>query len=173
MNNQKQKLDTESKLARYSRARRRSEGGFSQIEEIVSVAVISIIAGLTLISRFQPQTPAEEITARVTRMMLNYHILRVQLEGALPDLDESQRASIRQQAIDIRCEGFREEKKGQEAGHRVSYDDELLRREGTRIAYTLARGETDEAMRHEENIVAAAVHAALYDHEKEDMRIAA
>jgi hypothetical protein len=132
-------------------------------------------AAATHFTPFQAKTEEEEVTVSVTRKMLQYHIIRVQLEGAKPHMSETERQAARKEAIEIRRAGFREEQEGRRAGHRVSYDDELLRREGTRIAYLLAREATEEAARHEEEIVSLSVYTALYEETdlSGEMRIAA
>ncbi len=126
----------------------------------------------TQINYFQPQTPAEQVTARVTRMMLYYHIARVQLEGA-KSLNHDQSVTLKTQAIVIRRAGFREEQQAHNQGFPVAYDDELLRTEGTRIAYLIARSDLMSAMRHEEMIVATTVQKALYSGETAQISIAA
>ena len=122
---------------------------------------------------FQPQTSDEAITAKVIRMMLNFEVLRVQLEGGRPNLTESQRVSMRQQATAIRTLGFRTEREAITAGVPLSYDDDLLRREGTRIAYLLARNAFDQAMLVEKDVITISVNKALYDIDEDRMTIAA
>lgn len=112
---------------------------------------------------FQPQTESEEVTAKVVRMMLRFEVLRVQLENGLLELDETERLTMRQEATAIRVDGFRIQRKAVDRGIKVSYDDELLRREGTRIAYLLARNAIDQANLVEEEIVAISVNQALYE----------
>lgn len=112
---------------------------------------------------FQPQTESEEVTAKVVRMMLRFEVLRVQLENGLLELDETERLTMRQEATAIRVDGFRIQRKAVDRGIKVSYDDELLRREGTRIAYLLARNAIDQANLVEEQIVAISVNQALYE----------
>src|SRR5216684_1433944 len=84
---------------------------------------------------FQPQTESEEVTARVVRMMLKFEVVRVQLENGLLELNETERLTMRQDATAIRVDGFRIQRRAIDRGIKLSYDDELLRREGTRIAY--------------------------------------
>jgi hypothetical protein len=95
-------------------------------------------------------------------MMLKYEILRFQIEKNLIVLDTNQRAEKRQEAIQLRIDGFRTQRESGEKGMPFSYDDELLRREGIRIAYLLLRDATEEARRIEEDVVAISVHRALY-----------
>lgn len=112
---------------------------------------------------FQPQTESEEVTAKVVRMMLKFEVLRVQLENGLLELDETVRLTMRQDATAIRVDGFRIQREAVDRGIKVSYDDELLRREGTRIAYLLARNAIDQANLVEEQVVAISVNQALYE----------
>ena len=105
--------------------------------------------------------------------MLNFEVLRVQLEGGRPNLTESQRLSMRQQATAIRTLGFRTEREAITAGVPLSYDDDLLRREGTRIAYLLARNAFDQAMLVEKEVITISVNKALYDIDEDRMTIAA
>ena len=95
-------------------------------------------------------------------MMLKYEILRFQIEKNLIDLDINQRTEKRQEAIQLRIDGFRTQRESGEKGMPFSYDDELLRREGIRIAYLLLRDATEEAKRIEEHVVAISVNKALY-----------
>jgi hypothetical protein len=111
---------------------------------------------------FEPKNAHEEVTARVVRMMLKYEILRFQIEKNLIVLDTNQRAEKRQEAIQLRIDGFRTQRESGEKGMPFTYDDELLRREGIRIAYLLLREATDEAKRIEEDVVAISVNKALY-----------
>ncbi len=111
---------------------------------------------------FEPKNAHEEVTARVVRMMLKYEILRFQIEKNLIVLDTNQRAEKRQEAIQLRIDGFRTQRESGEKGMPFTYDDELLRREGIRIAYLLLRDATDEAKRIEEDVVAISVNKALY-----------
>ncbi len=120
---------------------------------------------------FQPQTSDEVITARVVRMMLNFEVLRVQLEGGRPDLSENQRMLMRQHAIAVRTLGFRTQREALTAGAPLSYDDELLRREGTRIAYLLARNAFDQAMVVEKEVITLSVNKALYDIDEQEITI--
>ena len=101
------------------------------------------------------------------------HILRVQLEGSRPWMHEKQRVRARQQAIEARRKGFAEEREAIDSGISVSYDDELLRQEGTRIAYLLCRDQVEEAMMIEEEIITISVNHSLYGTDLEAMRIAA
>jgi hypothetical protein len=112
---------------------------------------------------FQPQTESEEVTARVVRMMLKFEVVRVQLENGLLELNETERLTMRQDATAIRVDGFRIQRRAIDRGIKVSYDDELLRREGTRIAYLLARNAIDQATLVEEQVVAISVNQALYE----------
>lgn len=112
---------------------------------------------------FQPQTESEEVTARVVRMMLKFEVVRVQLENGLLELDETERLTMRQDATAIRVDGFRIQRRAIDRGIKLSYDDELLRREGTRIAYLLARNAIDQANLVEEQVVAISVNQALYE----------
>ena len=118
--------------------------------------------GSSPIPIFEPKNAHEEVTAKVVRMMLKYEILRAQIEGNLTDLDPNQRAATRQEAIQLRLEGFRTQRESAERGMPFTYDDELLRREGIRIAYLLLREATEEAKRIEEDVVAISVNKALY-----------
>ena len=111
---------------------------------------------------FEAKNAHEEVTAKVVRMMLKYEILRFQIEKNLIVLDTNQRAEKRQEAIQLRIDGFRTQRESGEKGMPFSYDDELLRREGIRIAYLLLRDATEEARRIEEEVVAISVHRALY-----------
>jgi hypothetical protein len=122
---------------------------------------------------FKPQSTDEAIVAGIIRKMLHYHILRVQLEGARPWMHEKQRVRARQQAIEARRKGFAEEREAIDSGIHVTYDDELLRQEGTRIAYLLCRDEVEEAMMIEEEIITISVNHSLYATDLEAMRIAA
>ena len=123
--------------------------------------------------RFKPRSSDETIVAGIIRKMLHYHILRVQLEGARPWMHEKQRVRARQQAIEARRKGFVEEREAIDSGIHVSYDDELLRQEGTRIAYLLCSDKVEEAMSLEEQIVTISVNHSLYGTDLEAMRIAA
>ena len=116
----------------------------------------------TPIIPFEPTNPHEEVTAKVIRMMLNYELVRVQLESNLIDLDPNQRAAKRHEAIQLRITGFRTQREAREQGMPFTYDDELLRREAIRMAYLLVRNETEEARRIEEEVVAISVNTALY-----------
>jgi hypothetical protein len=122
---------------------------------------------------FKPQSNDETVVAGIIRKMLHYHILRVQLEGARPWINEKQRISARQHAIEARRKGFIEEREAIDSGIHVSYDDELLRQEGTRIAYLLCRDQVEEAMMIEEEIITISVNHSLYGTDFEAMRIAA
>lgn len=112
---------------------------------------------------FQPQTESEEVTAKVVRMMLKFEVVRVQLENGLLELNETERLTMRQDATAIRVDGFRIQRRAIDRGIKLSYDDELLRREGTRIAYLLARNAIDQANLVEEQVVAISVNQALYE----------
>jgi hypothetical protein len=122
---------------------------------------------------FNPQSSDETIVARIIRKMLHYHILRVQLEGARPSMHDKQRVFARQRAIEARCRGFAEEREAIDSGIHVSYDDEGLRQEGTRIAYLLCSSKIEEAMSLEEEIIMISVNHSLYGTALEAMRIAA
>ena len=111
---------------------------------------------------FEAKNPHEAVTAKVVRMMLTYEILRVQIEHNLIELDTNQSAAKRQEAIQLRIQGFRIQRESGEQGMPFTYDDELLRREGIRIAYLLLRGANEEAKRIEEDVVAISVNKALY-----------
>lgn len=111
---------------------------------------------------FEPKNSHEEVTAKVVRMMLKYETLRFQIEKNLIDLDTNQRAEKRQEAIQLRIDGFRTQREAAEKGMPFTYDDVLLRREGIRIAYLLLRGAIEEAKRIEEDVVAISVNKALY-----------
>ena len=111
---------------------------------------------------FEPKNAHEEVTAKVVRMMLKYEILRFQIEKNLIDLDANQRAEKRQEAIQLRIDGFRTQRESGDKGMPFSYDDELLRRGASRIAYLLLRDATEEAKRIEEDVVAISVNKALY-----------
>ena len=117
---------------------------------------------MTPLILFEPKNAHEEVTANVVRMMLKYEILRVQIESNLIDLDINQRAEKRKEAIQLRIDGFRTQRESGEKGMPFTYDDELLRREGIRIAYLLVREATEEAKRIEEEVVAISVNKALY-----------
>lgn len=112
---------------------------------------------------FQPQTESEEVTAKVVRMMLKFEVVRVQLENGLLELNETERITMRQDATAIRVDGFRIQRRAIDRGIKLSYDDELLRREGTRIAYLLARNAINQANLVEEQVVAISVNQALYE----------
>ena len=60
-----------------------------------------------------------------------------------------------------------------DSGIRVSYDDELLRQEATRIAYLLCSNQVERAMSLEEEIIMISVNHSLYGIDLEAMRIAA
>jgi len=124
-------------------------------------------------ARFKPQSSDEAIVARIIRKMLHYHILRVQLEGARPWMHENQRVRARQYAIEARRKGFAKERQAIDSGIHVIYDDELLRQEGTRIAYLLCRDQVEDAMMIEEEIITISVNHSLYATDLEAMRIAA
>lgn len=127
----------------------------------------------TSITQFQPQNEHEEITAKVVRMQLKFEVLRVQLESNLVDLSETERMAMRRHATNIRVDGFRIQREACESGKPFAYDDELLRREGTRIAYLLARDAKDQAALIEEEVVTMSVHKALYEIDEEMITIAA
>jgi hypothetical protein len=127
----------------------------------------------TSITQFQPQNEHEEITAKVVRMQLKFEVLRVQLESNLVDLSETERMAMRRHATNIRVDGFRIQRESCESGKPFAYDDELLRREGTRIAYLLARDAKDQAALIEEEVVTMSVHNALYQIDEEMITIAA
>jgi len=117
-----------------------------------------------IVTAFEPDTLAEEITANVVRLMLKFEVLRVQLQT--PDLitaRETERSLLRQHASAIRVEGFRAQKRAKSLGINAIYDDYLLRREGVRIAYFLARGATNQARAIEEQVISISVNKALYD----------
>ena len=117
-----------------------------------------------IITPFQPETLAEEITANVVRLMLKFEVLRVQLQT--PDLiaaRETERSFLRQHASTLRVEGFRAQKRAMSLGINAIYDDYLLRREGVRIAYFLARGAHNQARAIEEQVISISVNKALYD----------
>jgi len=122
---------------------------------------------------FRPAPGDETAVASIVRKMLHYHILRVQLEGSRPWMDNHVRLVARRRAKQVRLKGFAEEREAIDAKIRVIYDDEMLRREGTRIAYFIARDQLEEALAYEEEIVAVAVNHSLYGTEFEDMAIAA
>ncbi len=122
---------------------------------------------------FKPQSSDERFVAGIIRKMLHYHILRVQLEGARPWMHDKQRVLARQQAIEARRKGFAEEREAIDSGIHVSYDDEFLRQEGTRIAYLLCSDKVEEAMNFEEEIIMVSVNYCLYGAALEAMRIAA
>jgi hypothetical protein len=124
------------------------------------------------ITQFQPQNEHEEITARVVRLQLNFEVLRVQLESNLVALSETERMAMRRHATNIRVAGFRLQREASESGKHFAYDDELLRREGTRIAYLLARNAKDQAALIEEEVVTMSVHKALYAIDEEMINIA-
>jgi len=113
---------------------------------------------------FHPETLAEEITANVIRMMLKFEVLRVQVQT--PDLLnglEAERSFLRQYASALRVEGFRAQRRAKNLGINAIYDDYLLRREGIRIAYLLARGAGNQARAIEEQVISISVNKALYD----------
>lgn len=113
---------------------------------------------------FHPETLAEEITANVIRMMLKFEVLRVQVQT--PDLLnglEAERSFLRQYASALRVEGFRAQRRAKNLGINAIYDDYLLRREGIRIAYLLARGAGNQAHAIEEQVISISVNKALYD----------
>lgn len=117
-----------------------------------------------IVTPFEPETLAEEITANVVRLMLKFEVLRVQLQT--PDLitaHETERSLLRQHASTIRVEGFRAQKRAKSLGINAIYDDYLVRREGVRIAYFLARGATNQARAIEEQVISISVNKALYD----------
>ena len=116
------------------------------------------------VTPFHPETLAEEITANVVRLMLKFEVLRVQLQT--PDLipvNETQRSFLRQHASALRVDGFRAQKRAMSLGINAIYDDYLLRREGIRIAYFLARGIKNQARAIEEQVISISVNKALYD----------
>lgn len=133
----------------------------------------NLTANETPITPFKPQTGDEEITAKVIRMMLNFEVIRVQLEGGRPDLTEYQRHLMRAQAIEVRVLGFRTEREAITAGVPLSYDPELLRREGTKIAYLLERKAFDQATLVEKEVITLTVNKALYGIDEDYMTIAA
>jgi hypothetical protein len=113
---------------------------------------------------FHPDTEAEEITANIIRTMLKFEVLRVQLET--PDLiiaPETERFVLHQQASTLRVEGYRAQKRAISSGINAVYDDYLLRREGIRIAYFLARGAKNQASLIEEEVISISVNKALYN----------
>lgn len=113
---------------------------------------------------FHPETLAEEIAANVIRMMLKFEVLRVQVQT--PDLLnglEAERSFLRQYASALRVEGFRAQRRAKNLGINAIYDDYLLRREGIRIAYFLARGAGNQARAIEEQVISISVNKALYD----------
>lgn len=113
---------------------------------------------------FQPETLAEEITANMIRIMLKFEVLRVQIQT--PDLinaSETERSFLRQHASTLRVEGFRAQQRAKSLGINAIYDDYLLRREGIRIAYFLARGAKNQARVIEEQVISISVDKALYD----------
>lgn len=122
---------------------------------------------------FRPAPGDETAVASIIRKMLHYHVLRVQLEGSRPWMDNHVRLVARRRAKEVRLKGFAEEREAVDAHIRVIYDDEMLRREGTRIAYMIARDQLAEALAYEEEIIAVAVNHSLYGTELEDMAIAA
>ena len=122
---------------------------------------------------FRPESSDETIVAGIIRKMLHYHILRVQLEGSRPWMHEKQRCRARQHAIEARRKGFAEEREAIDSGISVSYDDELLRQEATRIAYLLCSDQVERAMSLEEEIIMISVNHSLYGIDLEAMRIAA
>lgn len=122
---------------------------------------------------FRPKTSDEKITAQVIRMMLNFEVIRVQLEGGRSGLTERQCQLMREHAIRVRVLGFRTERLATNAGVPLSYDPDLLRREGTRIAYLLARKAFHQAMLVENEVITLCVNKALYGIEEDYMRRAA
>jgi hypothetical protein len=120
---------------------------------------------------FQAETPEEETTAKVIRMMLKFEVLRVQLESGQLPLTEDERFAMRQEASSLRVLGFRAQRTAVEAGIPVTYDDDLLRREGTRIAYLLARSATDQAKLIEEEVITISVNKALYNIDEDRITI--
>jgi hypothetical protein len=122
---------------------------------------------------FKPQSDDENTVAHIMRSMLHYHILRVQLEGSRPWMHDKQRVRARREAIEARRQGFIEERDTLDAGIRVSYDDELLRKEATSIAYLLCRDQVEKAMNLEEEVITISVNHALYGTDIDAMRIAA
>jgi hypothetical protein len=87
-----------------------------------------------IVTPFEPETLAEEITANVVRLMLKFEVLRVQLQT--PDLitaRETERSLLRQHASTIRVEGFRAHPPPQSLALHAKDDDDLRRRDGVRI----------------------------------------
>jgi len=126
----------------------------------------------TAVVPFQPETLAEEITANIIRTMLKYEVLRVQIQT--PDLInplETERSFLRLHATNLRVEGFRAQKRASSLGINVIYDDYLLRREGIRIAYFLARGSGNQASLIEEQVISISVNKALYDIDEDRISI--
>ena len=113
---------------------------------------------------FDPETLEEEITGNIVRIMLKFEVLRVQIQT--PDLInacETERSFLRQQISNLRVEGFRAQKRARSLGINAIYDDRLLRREGIRIAYFLARDAKNQARFIEEQVISISVKKALYD----------
>jgi hypothetical protein len=122
---------------------------------------------------FKAQNHEEQVVAGIVRSMLYYHILRTQLEGSKPWMQQQQRLVAKRYAIAIRTSGFAAERRAVEEGIRIDYDDEMLRLEGTKIAYLLCRDQIEEAMANEEMIVAISVDHSLYETSLEAFSIAA
>jgi hypothetical protein len=123
---------------------------------------------------FKPQSDDEAKAARIIRMMLHYHILRTQIEGSR-EMSDNQRKHVKQCAVQIRLQGFRDERMANLplAQGMILFDDEVLKQEGTRIAYAFGHGQIEDALNLEELTIALSVNRALYGIDVEDVRIAA
>jgi len=121
---------------------------------------------------FEPTTNQEEIVAAIVRRMLHFHIFNVQLDN-VRNIDRYVARRIRKEQTKARVEGFRMADQAIKAGVRISYDDDMLRREAIDIAYAISRFDTEDALALEEKVVAIAVTYSLYGTEPVSMAIAA
>jgi hypothetical protein len=120
---------------------------------------------------FMATTEEEQQLHPLIRRMLHYHILRVQIEDCKPGMSEGQRAYAVRMATRARVEGFQIEREAIDSGIRVDYDDELLRQEAIRIAYAINRGQVEQALSYEEEVITLVITRSLYG--TEELRIAA
>ena len=96
------------------------------------------------------------------RLMLYYHVCRVQLEGGRDNINPQSRVLLRGVARCARVAGFRKMIELQQAGIPVrDFDDQVLSIEATRLAYDLRRGDVERAMEREGNVVEAMICETL------------
>jgi hypothetical protein len=106
----------------------------------------------------------KSLTERFVRLMLYYHICRVQLESTGENLTPEKIRLMRQSSADARLTGFRLLLELPQIGILLpGYNDTALRLEGIKIAYEIRRGEVERAHAREQTFIAAMVAETLGD----------